>query len=397
MMLRTAAVALVVTLGAAMPAAAQSRHVDRDILPPEIVRDLERVIEEAAIIAATSVRESIRSLDFEWREPLHPAKLADLRGPNAPRRPLAPHARPMLDATPEPAAQNRNRNERTDRSTRTIALGANGLLELRNIAGDITVNVGSGRDVVIETVKQSRADSESDAALGLQEVEVTIDHRGERVVVDTTYPRRRTPYQVTTTFNVTAPAGTRLNARSVSGSITVRGITGDLTVDTISGAIRINESGRVSQARSISGDVALTGVKTDGAVTTGSVSGNIALTDVRALRVTAENVSGGIRAEGVTCDGALMKSLSGQVEFVGPLARNGRYELQSHSGTVRLAVTGNVGFELQARSFSGRIRPEGLSLQSISMNRGALRATVGDASAVVIAGTFSGDVVVGRK
>jgi hypothetical protein len=62
-----------------------------------------------------------------------------------------------------------------------------------------------------------------------------------------------------------------------------------------------------------------------------------------------------------------------------------------------LAVTGNVGFELQARSFSGRIRPEGLSLQSISMNRGALRATVGDASAVVIAGTFSGDVVVGRK
>ena len=129
----------------------------------------------------------------------------------------------------------------------------------------------------------------------------------------------------------------------------------------------------------------------------GTVSGSITLANVRARRVTAENVSGLIRAEGVTCDGALMKSLSGQVEFIGPLARNGRYELQSHSGTVRIAVTGSVGFELQATSFSGRIRPEGLSLQSITMNRGALRATVGDASAVVIAGTFSGDVVVARK
>jgi DUF4097 and DUF4098 domain-containing protein YvlB len=303
----------------------------------------------------------------------------------------------MPAAAPEPAVQNRNRNERTDRATRTIALGANGLLELKNVAGDITVNAGGGRDVVIETVKQSRANSEGDAALGLQEVGVTIDHRGDRVVVDTAYPRRRTPYQVTTTYNVTAPAGTRLNARSVSGNITVRGITGDLTVDTISGTIRINSGGRVSQARSVSGDVLLTDVETDGSITTGTVSGNITLARVRARRVTAENVSGRIRAEDVTCDGALMKSLSGQVEFVGPLARNGRYELQSHSGTVRLAVTGNVGFELQARSFSGRIRPEGLSLQSITMNRGALRATVGDASAVVIAGTFSGDVVVGRK
>lgn len=311
--------------------------------------------------------------------------------------PDASIVRQAFAATPEPAVQNRDRNERSDRSTRTIALGANGLLELRNVSGDITVNVGSGRDVVIETVKQSRASNDADAALGLQEVQVTIDHRGERVVVDTTYPRRRTPYQVTTTFNVTAPAGTRLNTRSVSGNITVRGIMGDLTVDTISGTIRINDAGRVSQARSVSGEVVLTDVQTDGAVTAGTVSGNITLTNVRARRVTAENVSGRIRADGVTCDGALMKSLSGPVEFGGPLARNGRYELQSHSGTVRLAVTGSVGFELQARSFSGRIRPEGQSLQSISMNRGELRATVGDASAVVIAGTFSGDVVVGRK
>jgi DUF4097 and DUF4098 domain-containing protein YvlB len=372
-----AALALIGTLGV-HPAAAQSPRIDDKILPPELARDLERVIEEAARLATAAVGESLRTVEVD-------------------RQRVRARLGRILEATPKSAAQNRGRNERTDRSTRTVALGAAGLLELRNVSGDITVTAGGGRDVVIEIIKVSRADNEADATLGLQEVEVTVDQRAERVVVDTTYPRRRTPYSVTTTFNVTAPAGTRLNARSVSGSIAIRGITGELTVDTISGAIRVENAGRITQARSVSGNVVLTGVETDGAVTAGTVSGNISLTNVKARRVAAENVSGQIRAEDVSCDAALMKSLSGPVDFAGPLARNGRYELHSHSGTVKLTVAGNVGFELQARSFSGRIRPEGLSLQAISMNRGALRATVGDASAVVIAGTFSGDVVVARK
>ena len=371
--------ALMVALGV-HPAAAQSPRIDGEILPPELMRDLERLIDEAASLATMAVNESLGSLDIDRQ------------------RVRARRPGPVLESrTLGPAAQNRSRNERTDRSTRTIPLGTAGLLELRNVSGDITVTAGSGRDVVIEVLKVSRADNEADATLGLQEVEVTIDHRGERAVVDATYPRRRTPYNVSTTLNVTAPAATRLNARSVSGSVSVRGITGEITVDTISGGIRIDEAGRISQARSVSGDVVLTGLETDGAVTAGTVSGNISLTNVKARRVAAETVSGRIRADGVTSDGALMKSLSGPVEFVGPLARNGRYELHSHSGTVRLVVAGNVGFELQATSFSGRIRPEGLSLQAITMNRGALRATVGDASAVVIAGTFSGDVVVAKK
>ena len=374
-----AALALIATLGV-HPAAAQSTRPDGEVLPPELMRDLERVIEEAASLATITVSESLRALDIDRQ-----------------RARVRRAGTPLESTTLGSAAQDRGRNERTDRSTRTIPLGTAGLLELRNVSGDITVTAGSGRDVVIEVIKQSRADNEADANLGLKEVEVTIDHRGERAVVDATYPRRRTPYNVSTTLNVTAPAGTRLNARSVSGSVAVRGITGEITVDTISGTIRIDNGGRISQARSVSGDVVLTGLETDGSVTAGTVSGNISLSSVKARRIAVENVSGRIRAEDVTSDGALMKSLSGPVEFVGPLARNGRYELHSHSGTVRLVVAGNVGFELQATSFSGRIRPEGLSLQAITMNRGALRATVGDASAVVIAGTFSGDVIVSRK
>jgi DUF4097 and DUF4098 domain-containing protein YvlB len=366
---RWAACAVAAIIGTAGPAGAQS--VGGDVLPHDLANDIERVVEKAAALAASAVETHMRGLERELG-----------RAGSAERT---------------PQGRNRGRVERSETTTRSYDIGAAGNLDLRNVAGNITVTSGGGREVRIEIVKQAAAGSESDAARGLKEVDVTTDQRGERLVVETVYPRGRTPYSVNTTFIVTAPAGTRINVRSVSGEVEVRGITGDVIAETISGNIRVSQAGRVSRAQSVSGDVTVEGITSDGTVSAGTVSGNIAMSQVRTRRITAENVSGRIRAENVTCDAALLKSLSGTVEFVGPLSRSGRYELQSHSGTVRLAVNGNVGFELQAKSFSGRIRPENLSLQAITMNRGSMRATVGDASAMVIAGTFSGDVIVERR
>jgi DUF4097 and DUF4098 domain-containing protein YvlB len=188
-----------------------------------------------------------------------------------------------------------------------------------------------------------------------------------------------------------------VTVRSISGDVSVQGVNGDLSVDAISGNVTVRRANRVSQARTVSGDIRLEDVTTDGTVTTGTMSGTITISRVKARRLTAENVSGSIRAEDVTVDSALVKSLSGNVHYAGDFARNGRYEFDSHSGTVRIAVPGGAGFELQARSFSGRVRPEGLSLQSVTTDRGQVRATVGDAGAVVIAKTFSGDVIVARR
>jgi hypothetical protein len=349
---RCAIVVLTITVTACFvaPLAAQEPRADVT-LTPDVMRDLERVI----TAGAERARVTSQGRDF--------------------------------------------RIERVDRISRTISIGATGLLELRNVSGDVTVTAAPGRDAVVEIVRRSRGRTESDAALGLQEVQVNVDHRGERATVEAVYPtaRGRRPYDVSTTYTVTAPPGTRVTARSISGSLTLRGITGDVSAETVSGGVTIGNAGRVTQARSISGEIRLSDITTDGTTAAGTVSGNVELLRVRARRVTADTVSGNVRAVDVTCDGTLLKSLSGSVEFDGPLARSGRYELETHSGSVRFVAGGAVGFELQARSFSGRIRPEGLTLQTTGMDRGELRATVGDGSAVVIAKTFSGDVIVSRK
>ena len=48
----------------------------------------------------------------------------------------------------------------------------------------------------------------------------------------------------------------------------------------------------------------------------------------------------------------------GSVWFSGALARNGRYELNSFSGEVRVVLSGNTGFEVDANSFSGDVRTD---------------------------------------
>ena len=53
-----------------------------------------------------------------------------------------------------------------------------------------------------------------------------------------------------------------------------------------------------------------------------------------------------------------MKAVNGNIDYAGDLAKNGRYQFTSHSGDIRLVLSGATGFELQANSFSGTVRSD---------------------------------------
>jgi DUF4097 and DUF4098 domain-containing protein YvlB len=290
---------------------------------------------------------------------------------------------------------------RTDRQTRTLALGATGSLDLSNVSGDITVTAGSGTSVVVDVTRESRGRTEADAAEGLRDVQVAIETQGDHATVTTRYPKNqhgRSPYSVSTVYHVTAPAGTRVKATSVSGNVSVSRITGDLEVQVVSGDVTVAGAGRLTSARTISGSVRLSDVTSDAALTVSAVSGDVTLERVKAARVSADAVSGDVRARDVTAGGATIKSLSGTVDYTGPLTRGGRYELTSHSGNVTVTAVGPVGFALDASTFSGSIQPVGsLTLASRIARRGSLTGTVGDGSATVAVRTFSGDVRIARR
>ena len=304
--------------------------------------------------------------------------------------------------------RNADREEQTERITKTLRVGPNGQLDLANIAGDILVTRGNSTDAVIEAVKRARGRTVEDAREALQLVQVEIAERAGRVEVRTRYPdegeiraRNRRNINVSVSYTISAPAGTRISANSISGTIKVQDILGDLTLESISGTIEIANGGRVATAKTISGNVEISGTEMEGGLEASSVSGTVTLRKVKARRLDLGSVSGPVLLEDVDCDRVNAHSVSGDIRFLGTLTAGGRYQMQSHSGEIRVALSGDRGFELTANSFSGSVNaPDFPITVQGTMGRGrqrGLRGVYGDGSAVLDLTTFSGSIVIVKR
>jgi len=306
------------------------------------------------------------------------------------------------------AYQGRDRGpEQTERFSRKVRIGRDGRVSIENIAGNITVTGGSGDEVSIEAVKRTRRERSE-----LGTVQIIVDERPGRVDIRTEHARtfnRQGGDGVSVDYTVTVPNSAAVDLKSISGNVKVSNVQGGVRAESISGNVTTAGTPRLELAKSVSGDVDLTDASADADLTASSISGSIRAKGLKARSLELGTVSGDVSLVDVSCDRLGAKSISGNVEYSGSLARNGRYEVNSHSGTIRLTLSGSTGFELTATSFSGTIRSElpltigGDRDQNVS-GRGrrgpgnrSIRATFGDGSAALIVRTFSGDVVIAKK
>lgn len=300
---------------------------------------------------------------------------------------------------------NDRRETQTERITKTVRLGATGELVVSNISGDIVITRGSGSDVNIGAVKTGRGETVEEAKQALQAFEVEIVERGGRVEVRARYPREsarrgRRSFSGSVEFTITAPQQTQVIANSISGDISVQDIHGELSLETVSGDIGIANAGIVAQAKTASGDVEIIDTTFETALDAATISGDMILRNVKAERLDVGSVSGDVILENVQSGRIDAQSLSGGVRLSGPLVRGGRYDLGSHSGDVLVQISGNVGFEIDASSFSGSIRSDiDLKTTAEPAGRGrrrSLEGTYGDGSAFLDITTFSGRIVISR-
>jgi hypothetical protein len=310
-------------------------------------------------------------------------------------------------AAPRVAMYQRGGTTQSETITRTVSIGANGEINLSNIAGNITVSRGGGNAATIEIVKTARAATAAEAQEALKLVTVEVLERGGRAEVTTRYPSSRGDRRnlnVSAAYTVTTPAGTRVIARSISGSIHVTDIQGELVLETTSGNVTATGAPRIATAKSVSGNVLVSDVRTDAGVEASSMSGHVTLRNVEARRLSLNSISGNVTVENASCERVEAQTMSGNVSYAGALAPKGRYDLKSHSGDVRLRLDGSTGFELSASTFSGAIRSDlplttrtGETVRGPGARNRAFRGTFGDGSAVINATTFSGSVVIGKR
>jgi hypothetical protein len=303
-------------------------------------------------------------------------------------------------------SQRQDGREQTERIVKTFR--ASQELHLANVAGDIVITRGGGNEIAVEIIKTARGRDDADARELLQMVEVDVVERNNRAEVRTRYPQgdemrrnNRRNFNVLVAYNVTAPAGARIRATSISGSILAKDIRGEVSAESVSGAVRIINGGRVASAKSISGDVEVTESEIDGSLNASTASGSVMLRKVKARQVEAGSISGDVVLEDVDAPQVEGQTVSGSVRFGGALTRGARYELASHSGTISVALGGNAGFEVEATSFSGSIRSD-FSFGNSGGSEGgrwrrSVRGVVGDGSAVLELTTFSGSIVIAKR
>ena len=195
-------------------------------------------------------------------------------------------------------------------------------------------------------------------------------------------------------FEITVPAGARVSARSWSGSVSVKGVHGDLETRTQSADVDIRDAGRID-VESLSGDVTIQVVNGESMIHT--VSGDIALGAARG-DVEIETVSGDIDLQDVVAKQIRTHTTSGDVEFSGQILPDGRYEYNTHSGEIRLALPADVGAQLSIATFNGGIESDfPITLRAGDHENKRLNFTLGQGTARISAETFSGDITLTSK
>jgi DUF4097 and DUF4098 domain-containing protein YvlB len=289
--------------------------------------------------------------------------------------------------------------EFTEPFSRTIRLGRSGSFQLSNVAGEVLITGGGGDDVKIEAVKRVRARTEQDARALFEQIEILVAQRSNQVEVRTEMRVRR-GWSGGVDYTVALPENTSVEVNTVSGTVRVTNVRGELRTGSVSGDVRVASSARLLSARTVSGTIQL--VDTQGQdVTLGAVSGDIDARNLKARSVLSEGVSGSIRFGGAEIERVSLKTISGDIEYAGRLLKNGRYEMQSQSGDLRVAPSGNDGFDVDANSFSGNISSDyAFNGVQPAGRRGpgrALRGKTGDGSAVLTLRSFSGDISIAKR
>lgn len=294
---------------------------------------------------------------------------------------------PPLDAHPAPRDP-AQRADSEDRIVRTLRVNDGDVLELHNIAGDITITGTTGNDLRIDALKSGRR--------GRDDIDVDIVQRGSRVEVRTR-TRRGRDSRGNVDYTLRVPAGMVLDVHTVSGNVKATNLDGRASLRAVSGDIVASGLTQLDGAETLSGDVRVSSTTVTSNANVKTTSGNVTLSDIKAGGLKVTSVSGDVRLDDVSTTRLEVTSLSGDVEFSGPLSSTGRYTINSHSGDVRFRPSDQTGFALTAGSFSGSVHSDlPITMQKVAGGRGQrnIHGVVGDGSASVEVTTFSGDITI---
>jgi DUF4097 and DUF4098 domain-containing protein YvlB len=287
-----------------------------------------------------------------------------------------------------------------EKFAKTEALAKTGTFYLSNVSGDIEVAVWKEAQVKIEAVKTSKAAGLDKAKENAAKVTIEVTKDGDAVRVETKYPKKEGGFwggdriSVSVDYKVWVPDQAAVEIKSVSGVVVVAALGGKAKIDAVSGDVTLRGAAG-AEIKLVSGDLEIGNVGGDAFIK--AVSGDITVTKIKGS-VEADAVSGDIELRDVSeAQSVDVKTVSGNVIYVGTIKPGGRYELKTHSGDVRMTIPADSAFDFEANTFSGDIDSDFEITVSGKISPKEIRGTVGKGGATVTLKSFSGNVDLKKK
>jgi hypothetical protein len=187
------------------------------------------------------------------------------------------------------------------------------------------------------------------------------------------------------------PRGARVWLKTGSADMDVAGITGGLDLNVVGGSITVHGSPREVRAESMDGNVIIDG--TPEWLRAKTATGDI--TFHGGQDVGASTISGTIRTSGGTVERAKLEATTGAISFATELARGANVELETHSGTIDVALPPKAAAELDVATITGVIENQWTKARPVvgKEGRGAtLTTSMGMSGGRVIVRSFKGTV-----
>jgi DUF4097 and DUF4098 domain-containing protein YvlB len=200
----------------------------------------------------------------------------------------------VLALTAAPAFAGQKETETIDR---TVPIGAEGSLKLKNFSGDIRISGTNGHEVVVHAVRRAKREQ-------LDNIKLDISQSGTSVTIEANKRdpnwREKNDNVVETDFDIKVPFGTKLDLYSFSGRIDVTGVRANIDAETFSGDVMLDVTSASDlpelTGETFSGDIRIkVNTNASGKVEFNSFSGDVDSDVPIAMKSTRKrNVSGDI-------------------------------------------------------------------------------------------------------
>jgi DUF4097 and DUF4098 domain-containing protein YvlB len=218
-----------------------------------------------------------------------------------------------------------------------------GEVEIVNVSGTVRVTGWSRSEVEV------RGELDDNA----ERLDFTTD--GTRTIIRVVLPRNRGGSSGSDLV-VRIPELSSLTVNTVSADQEIDGVKGAQRLQAVSGLIHTEASGEDFQAKTISGDILVSGVSgaKPAVYSVTTVSGDLTLSKISG-EVDVETVSGDMSVEAGELSRARVRTTNGDMELSTKLAKGGRFDAETINGDVTLKILGTVDAEFDIHTFNGEI------------------------------------------